>query len=594
MNARNIAIRSLFVIGVVALHVDEVCGDGSDRRLRASHNRALKGSRRQKLRALTSRSIQSVAECPKRYAPSKTYASGDIVSLSGVAYRCKSGMAFQYCSMFPPDYSIRAAGDSPVVHETRDDLGWVRLFDCEDDAPSNNEKRWVGEDVNQRAANYRQGSFAKRRSRKSNSELRRHDRYRLKGHIVSKTTKQPERNYRTKGKGDSSENQLRRPKGYRLNGSSTSKTPKQAKKNRNKLKGAKGKEKGMKKGVRKGVKKGIKKGAKSKFTGDNRYSSSDKNEVTLGATDVIVKDRYKPNAGYSEMLIRFDLSRVDIKGVASMDIEATLHLYFLENCNVPLQIKALADDWAGRNTKWYNVPYRAGPASAQPRVPHDQPRRNEWYDVDVARALLWGIRVKGQRHLTFRVSLDSGDDYACIAASGYYRGGKYSPTLGIRLYREKGGSEGKVRRPAQKKQRTRPRLDEFNPDSKVREYAPIQRDAVQDQPSWYVDYSLGEEGQCVQNCKESQGTNCGGIASDWDELHSSSRECCEEKLCAPRWYVDYSRGTEGQCVANCDEAEGPNCGGVARTWDKLYSSSKACCEGKLWWMGRKQCSPGAS
>ncbi len=42
---------------------------------------------------------------------------------------------------------------------------------------------------------------------------------------------------------------------------------------------------------------------------------------------------------------------------------------------------------------------------------------------------------------------------------------------------------------------------------------------------WYVRY---EENTCVQDC--SGASPCGGIADSWQELYSSKAKCCQEKL----------------------------------------------------------------
>lgn len=42
---------------------------------------------------------------------------------------------------------------------------------------------------------------------------------------------------------------------------------------------------------------------------------------------------------------------------------------------------------------------------------------------------------------------------------------------------------------------------------------------------WYANWT---DKKCVQDCNGSH--LCGGVANDWDELHSSKEECCEIKL----------------------------------------------------------------
>mmetsp|Transcript_31078 Transcript_31078/g.50754 ORF Transcript_31078/g.50754 Transcript_31078/m.50754 type:complete len:609 (-) Transcript_31078:196-2022(-) len=48
------------------------------------------------------------------------------------------------------------------------------------------------------------------------------------------------------------------------------------------------------------------------------------------------------------------------------------------------------------------------------------------------------------------------------------------------------------------------------------------------------------------------------------------------------WYVDYSLGAQGQCVND----------GNAETWEYTWGTANECCEDKLSWMGRAQCVPG--
>lgn len=59
------------------------------------------------------------------------------------------------------------------------------------------------------------------------------------------------------------------------------------------------------------------------------------------------------------------------------------------------------------------------------------------------------------------------------------------------------------------------------------------------------------------------------------------------------WYVDYSRGHEGQCVMSCDTSLGSYCGGTHANWedDEVYSTADYCCTQKLWWMSKDQCVP---
>jgi hypothetical protein len=56
-----------------------------------------------------------------------------------------------------------------------------------------------------------------------------------------------------------------------------------------------------------------------------------------------------------------------------------------------------------------------------------------------------------------------------------------------------------------------------------------------------------------------------------------------------RWYVDYSLGTQGQCVKSCAPSRGSFCGGVKEFWEEAYPTADECCEKKLWWMPKTQC-----
>ena len=45
------------------------------------------------------------------------------------------------------------------------------------------------------------------------------------------------------------------------------------------------------------------------------------------------------------------------------------------------------------------------------------------------------------------------------------------------------------------------------------------------------------------------------------------------------YYVDWSLS---QCVQNCPESSGPSCGGVANAWETLYPTSTACADRISW------------
>jgi len=43
---------------------------------------------------------------------------------------------------------------------------------------------------------------------------------------------------------------------------------------------------------------------------------------------------------------------------------------------------------------------------------------------------------------------------------------------------------------------------------------------------WYVDWTAGTNGLCVQDCLESNGGSCGGLAAPWEPLSASKSVCC--------------------------------------------------------------------
>ncbi len=55
------------------------------------------------------------------------------------------------------------------------------------------------------------------------------------------------------------------------------------------------------------------------------------------------------------------------------------------------------------------------------------------------------------------------------------------------------------------------------------------------------------------------------------------------------WYVDYSLGTQGQCVKSCVPSRGSFCGGVHEFWEEVFPTADKCCEKMLWWMPKTQC-----
>ncbi len=77
-------------------------------------------------------------------------------------------------------------------------------------------------------------------------------------------------------------------------------------------------------------------------------------------------------------------------------------------------------------------------------------------------------------------------------------------------------------------------------------------------------------------------------------LSTSLRQCCEKHFSwdiqncmgtdatgTGKWYVKYDAET---CVQDCTTgASNPNCGGVAETWQGLFSSKADCCDETMWY-----------
>ncbi len=118
---------------------------------------------------------------------------------------------------------------------------------------------------------------------------------------------------------------------------------------------------------------------------------------------------------------------------------------------------------------------------------------------------------------------------------------------------------------------------------------------------WYVDWDTET---CIQDCIGK--SSCGGISNTWVELYSSKQQCCNERLSykddclgssdaagvsvsvvvgSDKWYVDWDIY---ECVQDC-AGESP-CGGIAASWEELYSSKDRCCDELLFW--KKDC-PGS-
>ena len=108
---------------------------------------------------------------------------------------------------------------------------------------------------------------------------------------------------------------------------------------------------------------------------------------------------------------------------------------------------------------------------------------------------------------------------------------------------------------------------------------------------WYVNHV---DEICEQDCPEDSVGPCGGLVPSWKDLHESAASCCENTLpwitaamCAARselttysgtskWYVD---GNLQRCVQDCVGAA--PCGGLLESWDEVFTSSNECCSTKL-------------
>jgi hypothetical protein len=117
-------------------------------------------------------------------------------------------------------------------------------------------------------------------------------------------------------------------------------------------------------------------------------------------------------------------------------------------------------------------------------------------------------------------------------------------------------------------------------------------------------YADTANNKCVQDCDVAGGDPCDGTPDDLStRLYDTKETCCSSALgwlksevCiantdgtaatgSDNWYVNWA---ESKCVQDCPEADGGNCGGIAESWDVLYSSSSACCE-RLSWVPASEC-----
>jgi len=119
---------------------------------------------------------------------------------------------------------------------------------------------------------------------------------------------------------------------------------------------------------------------------------------------------------------------------------------------------------------------------------------------------------------------------------------------------------------------------------------------------WYADY---QHEKCVQDCATSTSATCGGLLMSASvDLFDTVDSCCSGKL---GWVGSESCQAEStntalsssgsskyyasqklqRCVQDC--VGSAPCGGLAESWDEVFTSSSQCCQQKLWWLERSAC-----
>lgn len=121
---------------------------------------------------------------------------------------------------------------------------------------------------------------------------------------------------------------------------------------------------------------------------------------------------------------------------------------------------------------------------------------------------------------------------------------------------------------------------------------------------WFVNH---KKEICQQDCPESaMNATCGGLAMEWNQLYETADSCCGETLSwvqlsscqgqssqttvagSYQWFVNHPLE---KCVKDCEYSSDLGCGGLAKKWDQLYSSSSECCD-RIWWIERDECTLG--
>lgn len=110
-------------------------------------------------------------------------------------------------------------------------------------------------------------------------------------------------------------------------------------------------------------------------------------------------------------------------------------------------------------------------------------------------------------------------------------------------------------------------------------------------------------GICHQDCTGA--APCNGSPTDLSvPLYDTAEACCKSsvgwakaEVCQQlpvatqgtnEWYVDWSKN---KCVKNCDTSVGGSCGGLAESYNQLYSSASLCCSqsSAMSWMEESDC-----
>jgi hypothetical protein len=98
-------------------------------------------------------------------------------------------------------------------------------------------------------------------------------------------------------------------------------------------------------------------------------------------------------------------------------------------------------------------------------------------------------------------------------------------------------------------------------------------------------------GKCYQDCPTTGGGLCNGPPKDLaSRMYDTAEDCCtssvgwaDKATCAgasasalatDEYWINWQ---ERKCVKNCPTSDGAECGGIAKSWNPLYSSVNSCC-----------------